>query len=57
MQFINELNSYLQVCLSLEETHSIIEHYAKKIFADYTGVLACSKLPHGGALQNAYRKP
>lgn len=39
MQFINELNSYLQVCLSLEETHSIIEHYAKKIFADYTGVL------------------
>ena len=39
MQYINELNSYLQVCLSLQETHSIIEHYAKKIFADYTGVL------------------
>jgi len=39
MQFINELNSYLQVCVSLEETHTIIEHYAKKIFADYTGVL------------------
>jgi diguanylate cyclase (GGDEF)-like protein/PAS domain S-box-containing protein len=39
MEFINELNSYLQVCVSLDETHSIIEHYAKKIFADYTGVL------------------
>lgn len=39
MQFINELNSYLQVCVSFQETHSIIEHYAKKIFADYTGVL------------------
>lgn len=39
MQFINELNSYLQVCVSLEETHPIIEYYAKKIFADYTGVL------------------
>ncbi len=39
MQFINELNSYLQVCLSLDETHPIIEHYAKKIFADYSGVL------------------
>lgn len=39
MQFINELNSYLQVCLSLVETHPIIEHYAKKIFASYTGVL------------------
>jgi diguanylate cyclase (GGDEF)-like protein/PAS domain S-box-containing protein len=39
MQFINELNSYLQVCVSLDETHSIIEHYARKIFADYTGVL------------------
>lgn len=39
MQFINELNSYLQVCISLDETHPIIEHYAKKIFADYSGVL------------------
>ena len=27
------------MCLSLEETHSIIELYAKKIFADYAGVL------------------
>ena len=26
MQFINELNSYLQVCVSHDETHSIIEH-------------------------------
>lgn len=39
MQLINELNSYLQVCVSLDETHGIIEHYAKKIFAEYTGVL------------------
>lgn len=39
MQFINELNSYLQVCRSLEETHAIIQHYARKIFADYSGVL------------------
>ncbi len=39
MQFINELNSYLQVCLSLDETHPIIEHYAKRIFEDYSGVL------------------
>lgn len=39
MQYINELNSYLQVCLSLQETHPIIEYYAKRIFADYTGVL------------------
>ena len=34
MQLINELNSYLQVCRSLEETHPIVAHYASKIFAD-----------------------
>ncbi|MGH8502204.1 MAG: sensor domain-containing diguanylate cyclase [Gammaproteobacteria bacterium] len=39
MQLINELNSYLQVCRSLQETHSIVEHYARKIFADYSGAL------------------
>jgi diguanylate cyclase (GGDEF)-like protein/PAS domain S-box-containing protein len=39
MQYINELNSYLQVCLNLKETYSIIEHYAKKIFAGYSGAL------------------
>lgn len=39
MQLINELNSYLQVCKSLQETHSIVAHYARKIFAAYTGTL------------------
>jgi diguanylate cyclase (GGDEF)-like protein/PAS domain S-box-containing protein len=39
MQLINELNSYLQVCRSLEETHSIVAHYARKIFADCAGAL------------------
>ncbi|HZV61650.1 MAG TPA: diguanylate cyclase [Methylophilaceae bacterium] len=39
MQFINELNSYLQVCRSFEETHPIIQHYVTKIFADHAGVL------------------
>lgn len=39
MQLINELNSYLQVCESLEETHSIVAHYARRIFADCTGTL------------------
>jgi diguanylate cyclase (GGDEF)-like protein/PAS domain S-box-containing protein len=39
MQLINELNSYLQVCRSLEETHSIVGHYAQRIFADNTGAL------------------
>jgi diguanylate cyclase (GGDEF)-like protein/PAS domain S-box-containing protein len=39
MQYINELNSYLQVCLSLRETYPIIEHYASKIFAGFSGVL------------------
>lgn len=39
MQLINELNSYLQVCRSLEETYPIIAHYARKIFADDSGAL------------------
>lgn len=39
MALINELNSYLQVCRSLEETHSIVHHYAKRIFTDQTGAL------------------
>ena len=39
MQLINELNSYLQVCRSLEETHSIVAHYAGKIFSDDEGIL------------------
>ncbi|MBI3528156.1 MAG: diguanylate cyclase [Betaproteobacteria bacterium] len=39
MQLINELNSYLQVCRSLEETHSIVAHFARRIFAEYAGAL------------------
>jgi diguanylate cyclase (GGDEF)-like protein/PAS domain S-box-containing protein len=39
IQLIIELNSYLQVCLTLKETHPIIEHYAKKIFLNFSGVL------------------
>src|SRR5450830_14220 len=39
MQLINELNSYLQVCSSLQETYPIIEHFSRKIFAGFSGVL------------------
>lgn len=39
MQLINELNSYLQVCETLKETHSIVANYTSKIFADCTGAL------------------
>jgi PAS domain S-box-containing protein len=39
MALINELNSYLQVCRSLGETHSIVHYYAKRIFNDQTGAL------------------
>jgi diguanylate cyclase (GGDEF)-like protein/PAS domain S-box-containing protein len=39
MALINELNSYLQVCRSLQETHPIIQYYAKQIFTDQTGAL------------------
>lgn len=39
MRLINELNSYLQVCRSLGETHAIVAQYARKIFAGYSGVL------------------
>lgn len=39
MQLINQLNSYLQVCRSLEETYPIIAHYARRIFADDSGAL------------------
>jgi diguanylate cyclase (GGDEF)-like protein/PAS domain S-box-containing protein len=39
MQLINELNSYLQVCRSLGETHPIVAHYARRIFADSSGTL------------------
>ena len=39
MKLINELNSYLQVCRTLDETYSIISYYARKIFPDCTGAL------------------
>jgi diguanylate cyclase (GGDEF)-like protein/PAS domain S-box-containing protein len=39
MALINELNSYLQVCRSLEETYAIVHYYAKRIFTDQTGAL------------------
>lgn len=39
MQLINELNSYLQVCESLQETHAIVANFAGKIFSDCAGAL------------------
>lgn len=39
MQLINELNSYLQVCQTFEETYAIVGHYANKLFAGSTGAL------------------
>ncbi|GAB6141591.1 hypothetical protein JCM14076_23200 [Methylosoma difficile] len=39
MALINQLNSYLQVCRSLQETHPIIKYYAQKIFSDQSGAL------------------
>ncbi len=39
MQLINELNSYLQVCQTLQETNAIVGHYASKLFAGSSGAL------------------
>lgn len=39
MQLINELNSYLQVCETLKETHTIVANYTSKIFSDCAGAL------------------
>lgn len=39
MRLINEMNSYLQVCRTLQETNSIVEHYGSLIFYDCPGVL------------------
>lgn len=39
MRLINELNSYLQVCRTLDETHSIVGHYGERIFSDSPGAL------------------
>jgi diguanylate cyclase (GGDEF)-like protein/PAS domain S-box-containing protein len=39
MQLINELNSYLQVCQTFVETHTIVGHYASRLFSGSTGAL------------------
>ncbi len=39
MRLINEMNSYLQVCRSLEETYPVITHYIKQLFPHYSGNL------------------
>jgi diguanylate cyclase (GGDEF)-like protein/PAS domain S-box-containing protein len=37
MEIINNLNSYLQVCRTLEETHPIIFYYARELFPSCSG--------------------
>jgi len=39
MQLINQLNSYLQVCRTVEETYPIVSYYAEQIFPDCRGAL------------------
>jgi len=39
MSLINQLNTYLQVCRSLNETYPVIVHYAEQIFPDWLGGL------------------
>jgi diguanylate cyclase (GGDEF)-like protein/PAS domain S-box-containing protein len=39
MRYINKLNSYLQVCRTLKETHPVISHYARKLFPTCSGSL------------------
>lgn len=39
MRLINEMNSYLQVCRSLEETYPVIKHYIEQLFPHYSGNL------------------
>lgn len=39
MRLINELNSYLQVCRTLEETFPVITYYIKQLFPTCSGVL------------------
>jgi diguanylate cyclase (GGDEF)-like protein/PAS domain S-box-containing protein len=39
MNLINQLNSYLQVCRSIDETYPIVSYYAEQIFPDCTGSL------------------
>jgi PAS domain S-box-containing protein len=39
MNLINQLNSYLQVCRSTEETFPIVSYYSEQIFPDCVGSL------------------
>ncbi len=39
MQLINQLNSYLQVCRTVEETFPIVSYYSEQIFPDCNGAL------------------
>jgi diguanylate cyclase (GGDEF)-like protein/PAS domain S-box-containing protein len=39
MQLINQLNSYLQVCRTVDETFPIVSYYAEKIFPECNGAL------------------
>jgi diguanylate cyclase (GGDEF)-like protein/PAS domain S-box-containing protein len=39
MNLINQLNSYLQVCRSTEETYPIVSYYSEQIFPDCAGAL------------------
>ncbi len=37
MRLVNKLNSYLQICRTLEETYPVILYYAKELFPNCTG--------------------
>ncbi len=39
MQLINQLNSYLQVCRTIDETYPIVSYYSEQIFPDCNGAL------------------
>ena len=39
MNLINQLNSYLQVCRSIDETYPIVSYYSEQIFPDCSGSL------------------
>lgn len=39
MHLINQLNSYLQVCRTTEETYPIVSYYSEQIFPDCAGAL------------------
>lgn len=39
ISLINQLNSYLQVCRSMDETYPVVSYYAEKIFPACSGAL------------------